>query len=29
LRALGLSNRTQAGILGQKLGLSETSVYLK
>ncbi|MCT2530309.1 response regulator transcription factor [SAR92 clade bacterium H921] len=25
LRALGLSNRTQAGILGQKLGLSETS----
>ena len=29
LRALGLSNRTQAGILGQKLGLSETSVSLK
>jgi hypothetical protein len=24
LRALGLSNRTQAGILGQKLGLSES-----
>ncbi|MEJ6774262.1 MAG: response regulator transcription factor [Porticoccaceae bacterium] len=29
LRALGLSNRTQAGILGQKLGLSETSASLK
>jgi DNA-binding NarL/FixJ family response regulator len=25
LRALGLSNRTQAGILGQKLGLAEPS----
>ena len=24
LRALGLSNRTQVGILGQKLGLSES-----
>jgi len=29
LRALGLSNRTQAGILGQKLGLSDTSASNK
>jgi DNA-binding NarL/FixJ family response regulator len=31
LRALGLSNRTQAGILGQKLGLADstdTSKYI-
>ena len=25
LRALGLANRTQAGILGQKLGLDESA----